>query len=65
MFFFCSRLCSFRCDFPWFASMYSFSGQAWAEGKWGACNGPPRADCGQGTDCTYLHYPTWSYANND
>ena len=40
-------LCYFLCSF--LGSRYSFVGQAWAEGKRGACNEPPRTDCGQET----------------
>jgi len=43
---------SFLCDF--FGTQSSFlAGQAWAEGKRGACDEPPCADCGQETDCKY------------
>ena len=40
----------FRLPFSFVLSLvriYSFLGQAWAEGQRGACNKPPRADCGQ------------------
>ena len=38
-------LCLSLCFFPWCA--HTFFGRAWAEGRRGTCNEPPRADCGQ------------------
>jgi len=42
---------SFICCFPWCAPAFSWAGPG--GGQRGACNEPPRADCGREMDCTY------------